>query len=130
MVAVGRLGDCYLAGALILVAKYDPRALEKAIQRISAPGEHPRRYLVTLKHFDHASRWTPCTVEVNDLFYTQSLASNLGFTGDDMPKRGVTLAHFDHESCNSWGKRRIDRMVHLANLRGVAPAVRVPTSTS
>ena len=31
----GRLGDCYFAGALILVAKYDPRAIEDAITQVS-----------------------------------------------------------------------------------------------
>ena len=56
---------------------------------------------------------------VNDLFYTQSLASNLGFTGDNEPPK-VTLKHFDDDSVKSWGKTRTHRLHHLADLRGVS----------
>jgi len=120
----GVLGDCYFAAALILTAKYNPAEIMAAIMEVSPAGKGSakaaRVFHVTLKHYERGS--PPCelvTIEVNDRFYVQGLASNLAFTGNKTPAADIKAKDFDDDSCKDWGKTRLDRMKHLANLRGV-----------
>jgi len=49
--------------------------------------------------------------QVNDLFYTQGLATNLGYSGTDKKKvKDITKEDFDDSACTDWGERRLTRM--------------------
>ena len=79
----GCLGDCYFMAGLILVARHDPQAIADAIKPVGTDkGTGVRSFDVTFRHYNaRCARMRPAnvTVRVNDVFYTNPLAHDLGF---------------------------------------------------
>ena len=73
---------CAVSGlnAPLAWCRHDPASITKAVKETRTDGNGVRWFAVTFKHFNERyAKLADVTVEVNDVFYTKSLAHTLGF---------------------------------------------------